>query len=733
MNNEADRLLDVLKVLAQFLFAKKAQIDTMQIDLATVQIFKYVKQDIDHDDQEEICFAAGISENVSYSNNGVWLLDPVKDTYNIVELASSLGGFRDLLIIDINNDQVPEILFFGQAGSGAFLSLSVFQWNENAYVSLLPEQPNDFYQGYLELKDIDADGIDEIIVWKGVWDNKRANWDPKPFYIHIFHYNGHMYELQAVEVSTRCYAPNSIVSRIYDFGIPTYAEHRFMPVEEYWQRYSTLTQAKQVDEQFITELSNHQEVLWNETFYQESLEIGNILIEAIAHLSDAIKKAKWLVIAWHLKGATFSVLGDYPNAIHSYRQALSFWIDDPSASFPIDRHVGLHRELAFMYAMTGDFEHAMVMLSTAEVQLNTLDLTIPENKGEQGRLHSAFALAYSWLGESSLALASFSSAILIEQEQGNSFSVAINYTGMGNVLRAIGSYQEALQAYQSALNALDLISERDREADVYLEMGLTLVLTAQYEEGLKRLQLSLLLTSMGNLQQQGAKHYLYLGEAYKEMGDMHHAKRFFKKALQFIEKFDISETKWQVLYGLALVYEREELWQEALHTLIETIETIEQLRSQYLPEALKISFFANKKAKVYETMVLLCYSLGQSGSFVSVSVIENAFDYIERAKSRVFIEELSTTSTQHFEGLPGPLADQEVALVNNLRNLQLRYRAAANAQRYEWGNDITQVESRLEQLWSQLSSTGPKGMEYVELRRAIPLKFTGVKSVLKHL
>lgn len=115
------------------------------------------------------------------------------------------------------------------------------------------------------------------------------------------------------------------------------------------------------------------------------------------------------------------------------------------------------------------------------------------------------------------------------------------------------------------------------------------------------------------------------------------------------------------------------------------------------------------------------------------SAIENAFTYVERAKSRAFIEELSTTTIYSTEGLPVDLVREEAVLLDRLRSLQLRDRAAAIEQRYEWGDEIAQVEKKLESLWNTIGSTGTKGSEYVALRKATPLNFEGDKEVLNNL
>ena len=372
-----------------------------------------------------------------------------------------------------------------------------------------------------------------------------------------------------------------------------------------------------------------------------------------------------------------------------------------------------------MYAAVGDYERALSSFSTARIILEAVDLSVSENREEFSRLHSNFGLTYARLGKPDLAISSFEQAIVLDKELGNTSGLVINYMSLGNIQRALKKYPEAIECYQAALKVLEEVSERDRESDVYLELGSTLILTHQLQEGLQYLQKALLLTSLGNLKQREAIHYLYLGQAYRELNELPFATQFFQKAIALAREFETPETKWQAFYGLALTYQRQGERLAGQQALEAAIDTIEKLRSQYLPETFKISLFADKN-QPYEAMVLACNSTSS----------EQAFDYVERAKSRTFIEQLATTAIGATTGIPPELAEREARLISELRRLQLRHREALSQQRYEWGDEITQIESELENLWRDIRKIGIKGAEYVTLRQAAPLECAGVKQIL---
>jgi tetratricopeptide (TPR) repeat protein len=735
--NTPELITRVLTQSAISLLWQKAQASGEEIDVSKIKLFKYIQRDVDNDGQEELCFAAGIPDSILPQEVGVWLIDSAKNgdttSSTFIELASpSASGFRDLQVIDINNDSIPEILSLWQIGSGQFLSLYIYQWDGKTRSSLFPDEKS-FPQGCFELKDIDADSVDEIIIWEQIW-TEGEKYDPKRFSLHVFRFHECVYELYETHESERLYDLRNIVSRdIGLMGIPVHFKLRTTSMEENRQRYEYLVQIGQVNEQFIYELAKQQKVLCNERFYQDSVEVADLLIEALSYLSDPFKKAEAAVYIWNLRGAACSELGEYTQAAASYRHALAFWIDDLYQSPAVCHLPGLQRQLAFMYARMDDFEHALTILSDAQRVLATLDTTSFENKEELSMLHSAFGIIYIWLGTIPLAISHFERAIDLDKELQRPFALTLNYTQLGNSKRTLGHYTEAMNAYQSALKVLDNVSEREREADIYLEMGLMLIMTTQYEESVSYLQRALLLTTVGNLHAHGAVHYLYLGMAYHGIGDGERAQRFLNKALYFAKKLNIPETQWQALYRLALVLEQKGQWQEAQKKLLESIDIIEQLRTQYIPTTLKIGFFSDEKQKVYEAMIALLHSfwLSQTPTKDVISSVESAFNYVERAKSRIFIEELSTTATSNTKNLSQVLVAQELALMHTLKNLKLQSQATANEQRYEWGDQISQIEHRLELLWKEFALQGPEGVEYVDFRKALPLTFTHVKRILQ--
>jgi hypothetical protein len=178
-------------------------------DVSKVRVLCYLQDDVDGDGRDEGCFVVGIPEFGGPAS--VILHDPSGvEGDEWATLLPFEAGFRDLFVTDINGDGVLEIVTLWQADFGLYMSVRVLQWENGSVRFLFP--PERFHQGLLEMKDLDADGLDEMVIWSGVYET-YPRWGPQFFNIHVFRYNGRMYELQRTHRSVRRYFPASLLGQ----------------------------------------------------------------------------------------------------------------------------------------------------------------------------------------------------------------------------------------------------------------------------------------------------------------------------------------------------------------------------------------------------------------------------------------------------------------------------------------------------------------------------------------
>ena len=685
--------------------------------------------DLDGDGTPELHFAAGIPEYGGPAMCGI-VRRREDGQVGVRPLINCEQGLRELTVRDINGDGIPELMMRWQADFGLVLTLYVLRFDGTSVTSLFPNLM--FHQGFMETKDLDGDGLDEIVVWAGLYEtNPRRG--PKRFGVNVFKYNGQEYELQHQHETDRRYLPAALLQqRIAVTGLPERFEEP-PTIEEYRRRLRELIDDDRVDEDFVVKVGLLSSDLYSETFYAEALRMNDLLREAVGHLQDAEKRRRYSFEAWESRGKVCMWIGLWQEAIDSYVRASGLAVDGVPTGIDPMHGPDLQREMGFVYSRIGDYSNALARFSAAEDLIADMDADSDATRGALSRLRSNRALVYAEMGDYGLAETSFREAIHLDRELGRTQQIAINYTGLGNVQRDRGEYPDALRSYDDALSVLDELSERDRESDVYLERGVTLILQDEAEQALPLLQRALLLTSVPNLSHHAAVHYLYLGEAHRVSGRPETARGFFATAAELAQEYSTPETGWQALHKLALIAQEDGRLGECKGLLERCIGTIEGLRSQYLPESLKIALLA-RKAEPYESMVLFLLSRARRSESEEERkrALREAFAYVEHAKSRVFVEELATTDIRP-AGISPELLDEEARLLRSVRAFRALHTAGAAEQRYLWGQEISEIEEKLRELWNRISEESGRGAEYAELRRAVPSDHPSVRAMLRNV
>ncbi|NJN66064.1 MAG: CHAT domain-containing protein [Chloroflexaceae bacterium] len=150
---------------------------------------------------------------------------------------------------------------------------------------------------------------------------------------------------------------------------------------------------------------------------------------------------------------------------------------------------------------------------------------------------------------------------------------------------------------------------------------------------------------------------LNLGEVYHQLGPQHweQARHAYQEALRILRAFDDQYLEIETLANLGFLQQAMGMHQQALHTYAQALDLIESLRAGASSEAARAGFFATV-VDTYAHAVLLCLEMGQ---------VAQAFDYVERARSRAFLDALterSPTLSQQMEAATMTLAEVQAAL-----------------------------------------------------------------------
>lgn len=508
---------------------------------------------------------------------------------------------------------------------------------------------------------------------------------------------------------------------------------------------------------YIRYLGGNYEWLNERDYNEEAYEVVLLALDGIDHLRDPIDRKEISYRVWRSKAVTSGFFGSWQESIDAYEKAISFGEHggysratelSTKPNSVAQYEPGNYRELGSMYWRVGSFATALANFFVSEERLEKVRprLNAHVYRDEKARLLNALALMHMDLGEYDQADEKATNAARIQEDLGseNAFrflQAAINYTTAGRARRERarrddGSYALCFAAFADALRVLKRapdygIENADREAEVRLERGRAHILNGDYRDALEDFESALSLASDFNLIQHAGEHNLYLGEAHLELGNLGRAREELEEAVALAENHGTPETLWRGRHALASVRRAEGRPEEARSELMRCIGIIEQLRSQHLPEASKISMLSLKERPYEELVVDLCRSGSDGTGGVQAPEITEAFGYVERCKSRVLAEQLATKDLAVPAGILAELIDEERELAGNLRALQdPESRANAAAGAYDLNARVDDAERRLRETRDRIRASGAGGEEYVAMREAVPLDYAGVRGIL---
>jgi len=149
--------------------------------------------------------------------------------------------------------------------------------------------------------------------------------------------------------------------------------------------------------------------------------------------------------------------------------------------------------------------------------------------------------------------------------------------------------------------------------------------------------------------------WLFLGFLYHTLGRWHEALEHYERGLALANRLDRQHEISLTHFRRAQALQRLGRIDDAFAAYTQAIDGIEALGGATEGEDIKISLFGTTQ-QIYEAMLLLCLDLGRPA---------DAFHYVERARSRAFLDTLVKKSPELYDALAQPvvtLADVQAQL-----------------------------------------------------------------------
>ena len=370
-------------------------------------------------------------------------------------------------------------------------------------------------------------------------------------------------------------------------------------------------------------------------------------------------------------GLTFEKVGLFDHADEQYRVAQSIADDIMDASLMANSELYLGNTAWFQ----GNYQDAFQRLSSAhkvasDSDDNQLPIMIENTKG----------LIFWTLNETDKGLRHLHHAVEMAKQEEIPTEIASSLNNLGLVYRQRGDLQKSLTFFEEAKTIDERLNSRWGLGYDHRNIGISQLKLGKLQEAEGNFLLAEEHSAAIKNVINQAKAVLELGNVNRDMQKNEKAASYYDHAYELATTYGIKEVQWRAAEGAAALKWRDGSHDAALRWYAEAVTIVEGMRAELKIDSLRNSYQVNKQ-DLYRDLITLLVELGKP---------EEAFNYLERSRSRSFIDLLGN------QKLPLKNPDDEQS-VEQLADLQRRIEALTA--------EIASFETPLESLIRQYDDT----------------------------
>jgi len=409
-------------------------------------------------------------------------------------------------------------------------------------------------------------------------------------------------------------------------------------------------------------------------------------------------------------GIAYYNLGDFRKAIEYYKRTLEIArkIDDRSGESKC------YTNLGNAYYSLGDYRKAI------EYQKRALEIDreIGDRSGESS-CYTNLGAAHGSLGDFRKAIEYYEKALGINKAIGDCSEESKCYTNLGNVYYSLGNSKKAIEYYEKVLEIDREIGDRSVESSCYGNLGLAYDNLGDFRKAIEYHERALEIAREIGDRSGESRCYVGLGIAHYNLGNFRKAIEHYEKASEIAREIGDLDGERITAQNLALVYSdhlnKPEL---AYDYWRDSIELSEKITGRLIEEEHKIGFFS-RMLDAYQYMVLLSLKLKKR---------KEAFEFVERGKSRAFLDLLAATEIKPSVELTGELKsllDEEETYLVKLREVQTQHLRQKKV--IVEPGEVDRILEKLNLIYNKIEELDP---EYVLTRRGKPLSLMEIGDML---
>lgn len=288
--------------------------------------------------------------------------------------------------------------------------------------------------------------------------------------------------------------------------------------------------------------------------------------------------------------------------------------------------------------------------------------------------------------------------------------INLGYTYIKRALTAGNreDYDRALEYFNQALAAAEQVGNEAFEVAVLNNIG---SLKAHLEENLDALYY---LNKARNLAEKIKLNsylvsiYTNIGIIYSRQGDYQNSSLYYDKAINLALSENENRTLWESYLEKGNLLKKQGKLAEAQFYYLNSINIIETLRSKLTMEEDKASFLgSDKRLNAYHNLIDLLINLNKQKG--EPTYLAQAFNFMERAKSRAFLDSIDSSSLEKEMPVDIKLVNQEKEVMSDMSRLYTRLITPdlSEKERGEILQEVKSLEARLDNIKRQIRSENP--------------------------
>jgi len=322
---------------------------------------------------------------------------------------------------------------------------------------------------------------------------------------------------------------------------------------------------------------------------------------------------------------------------------------------------------------------------------------------------------YINVGNYDKALEYLKEVLRIDQQLEEETYVAIDLNNIGVTYQKkalhsdnIDDLYNALEYFEDSLKIARKTQNGEIEIQALNNIGMVYKDLRNYPEALKYFKFGLEKAENFRNVEEIANILINIGSLYSKQENYELSIKYFQKAIDTASGIKGEKILWEAYFEIANAYMKQNNYHKSLECYKKAISYLENIRSRIQLEELKASYLGtDRRIETFQNIINLLYKLYESEPEKLHNI--QAFNYLERAKARAFLDRLEESQVNISRGVDTELLYQEDELMKEISNLnsELFTPGISAEQKININDQIKVHEERLEVLKREIRLTSP--------------------------